>query len=369
MSWRRALSVSRKEIRHITRDRASFVLLMLSPVLFLVTMGYAFSIDIKNVSIAVLDQDLSRLSRAFVAELGTTDALSLEYALSSLHEVEQLLMEGRVRAAVVVSRGFGRDLLAAREPAVQIIVDGTDPNTAGHAIQHIGGHLEHFVTSQLGIPAGQASVIDLQTRAWYNPSFRYAVSIIPALIGIVLSVPAMAASLALARERELGTLEGLMATPIRRGELILGKLVPYVIAGFISVPLCILTAVYGYGVPFRGNLGVYLMLSVLFLLATMSISLFVSIFTSSQQVAIFASMLIFLFSGFFLSGLMIPFSVMGPLLRMEAMMFPTTHFVIISRAFFVKGTGLAAVKGHVLALVAIAVVFFGLAAASFKKKL
>jgi len=163
--------------------------------------------------------------------------------------------------------------------------------------------------------------IELRLRAWYNPSLRYTVSMIPALVGIVLSVPAMAASLALARERELGTLEGLIATPIGRVELIAGKLVPYMLAGLLSVPLCVGTAVYGYNLVFQGNLWLYLALSVVFLFATMSISLFISIFAKSQQVAIIASMIIFLFSGFFMSGLLIPFALMGPLLKLEAVLY------------------------------------------------
>jgi ABC-2 type transport system permease protein len=173
----------------------------------------------------------------------------------------------------------------------------------------------------------------------------------------------------LARERELGTLEGLIATPIGRAELIAGKLVPYMLAGLLSVPLCLGTAVYGYNLIFQGNLWLYLALSVVFLFATMSISLFISIFAKSQQVAIIASMIIFLFSGFFMSGLLIPFALMGPLLKLEAFMFPTTHFVIISRGIFVKGVGLAELQGYSIALVGIGVVFMALTVLMFKKKL
>lgn len=368
MDWRRMFSVMHKEWRHITRDRASFALLLFSPVLFLLTMGYAFSIDIKNVDIAVLDHDLSPASREYIALLSSTDALLVQARPTSQAAVEQLMMQGRVRAAVIIPRGFSDALQSGQAPAVQLLIDGTDPNTAGHAIQFLSAYTEYYISRAEGV-AALSPPIDLRIQAWYNPSLRYTVSIIPALVGVVLSVPAMAASLALAREREWGTLEGLIATPIRRGEVILGKLVPYVLAGLISVPLCLITAIYGYRVPFRGNLGLYLALSVVFLLATMSIALFISIFAKSQQVAIMASMIIFLFSGFFMSGLLIPFSVMGPLIKMEALLFPTTHFVIISRSFFVKGAGLSAVSGYVAALLALAVIFMALAGLMFKKKL
>ena len=192
---------------------------------------------------------------------------------------------------------------------------------------------------------------------------------IPALVGIVLSVPAMAASLALAREREWGTLEGLIATPIGRIELMVGKLVPYMLAGMLSVPLCVATAIYGYKIPFRGSIGLYFALSAIYLFSSMCISLFISIFAKSQQVAIMASMLIFFFSGFFMSGLLIPFSLMGPMIKMEAMFFPTTHYIIISRGIFVRGVGLGALQGYTIAMGGIGTLFLALTVLMFKKKL
>ncbi|MFQ5399611.1 MAG: ABC transporter permease [Anaerolineae bacterium] len=376
MNWRRVFSIIRKEWWHITRDRTSFIMLLLSPVLLLITMGYAFSIDITNVGIGVMDQDLTPLSRQFISQLASTDALRVEQWPQSLDEVETLLMRGQTKAVVIIPRGFEADLLAGKTAALQVVVDGTDPNTAGHAIRHISAHTEHFAMEQVvsklarvGIPLGNPSPIDLRLRAWYNPQLRFTVSLIPALVGIVLSVPAMAASLALAREREWGTLEGLIATPIGRFELILGKIIPYLIAGFLSVPLCIATAVYGYRIPFQGNLGLYLLLSAVYLFSTMSMALFLSVFVSSQQVAMIASMLIFFFSGFFMSGLLIPFSLMGPLIKLEAFLFPTTHFVIISRSIFIKGAGFTEIQGYVWAIVGIGVIFFTLTSLMFKKKL
>jgi ABC-2 type transport system permease protein len=376
MNWHRVLSIMRKEWRHITRDKTSFGLLLLSPALALVTMAYAFSIDISDVGIGVLDQDLSPLSRSYIAQLASTDALRLEAWPQHLDEVETLMMRGQVKAVVVIPSGFERDLLSGKATGVQVVVDGTDPNTAGHAIRHVSGHTEHFVKEQMaqqlvraGLPVSLEDPIDLRLRAWFNPALRYTVSMIPALVGIVLSVPAMAASLALAREREWGTLEALIATPIGRVELIVGKLIPYMLAGLLSVPLCVAVAVYGFKVPLKGSLPLFLALSAVFLFATMSIALFLSVFAGSQQVAILGSMIIFLFSGFFMSGLLIPFSLMGPILKLEAFMFPTTHFVIISRGIFVKGADLSSLGGFVLALLAVGAVFLSLTVLMFKKKL
>ncbi len=161
----------------------------------------------------------------------------------------------------------------------------------------------------------------------------------------------------------------MIATPVGRLELIVGKLVPYTLAGFLSVPLCLLVVVYGYDVPFQGNLGLFLLLAFVFLLSTMAIALFISAMVKTQPVAIMLSLLVFLFSGFFMSGLLIPFSLMGPLVKMEAFFFPTTHFVIISRNIIVKGTGFAAVAPYVAAVVIIGLLFTALTALTFKKKL
>jgi ABC-2 type transport system permease protein len=366
----------RKEWWHITRDKTSFILLLVSPVLVLITMGYAFSVDITDVGIGVLDYDLSPLSRQYVSQLRSTDALRVEAWPENLEDVDRLMMRGTVKAVVIIPKGFARDMLAGEAAELQVVVDGTDPNTAGHAIQHVGAHSENFAARQLeaqllraGYGGGTEAPIDLRLRPWYNPSLRYTVSMIPALVGVVLAVPAMAASLALSREREWGTLEGLIATPIGRFELILGKLVPYVLAGLLSVPLCVATAVYLYDVAFQGSFLLYMLLALLFLFATMSIAMFLSVFIKSQQGAIMASLMIFLFSGFFMSGLLIPFALMGPLLQLEAFFLPTTHFVIISRSIFVKGAGLAQLQGFTLALLAIGIIFFVLTSLMFKKKL
>jgi ABC-2 type transport system permease protein len=376
VSLRRILSVIRKEWWHITRDATSFVLLLLSPVLVLVTMGYAFSVDIEDVTVAVLDQDRSPTSRDYISQLSSTDALLLDEWPGNMEEAEALLMRGDAKAVVIIPSGFEADFIRGTGADLQVLVDGTDPNTAGHAIRHISAQSQQFTQDEIenqllrvGMGGLLLEPVELRIRAWYNPSLRYTVSMIPALVGVVLAVPAMAASLALAREREWGTLEGLIATPIRRSELIIGKLIPYLLAGLLSVPLCIATAVYGYNVPFQGNLALYMALAAIFLFATMSIALFLSVFVKSQQAAIMGSMMIFLFSGFFMSGLLIPFSLMGPIIKLEAFMMPTTHFVIISRGIFTKGASLGQLQGYVLALLGIGAIFLTLTVLMFKKKL
>ena len=198
---------------------------------------------------------------------------------------------------------------------------------------------------------------------------RFAVGIIPALVAVVMSMPAMAATLAITREKERGTLEGLIATPISRSELLVGKLVPYILTGLLSVILCVAEAVFIFDVPFQGNLLLYLLLSVYFLFASLSIALLLSAIIHDQQAAMLTSMLVFLFPGFFLSGLLLPLVSMGPLVKMESLMVPTTHFVMISRGVFTKGQGLGPLWGYAAALLGMGMLFLLLSTLLFRKKL
>jgi ABC-2 type transport system permease protein len=376
MSIRKTLSVMRKELWHILRDQISFILVTISPLLLLFTMGFAFSVDIKNVKAAFLDQDQSSMSRQYLAQLQSAEDVDFNYQASSYHQIERWFMADKIKAAVIIPQGFKDDLKEGRTVGLQILIDGTDPNTANHAIRHIVLPTENFVAQlmaarldQAGTPAEDISPIDLRLSTWYNPSMRFAVGIIPALVAVVMSMPAMAATLAITREKEQGTLEGLIATPISRSELLVGKLVPYVFTGLLSVVLCVAEAVFIFDVPFQGNLLLYLLLSVDFLFASLSIALMLSAVIHDQQAAMLTSMLIFLFSGIFLSGLLLPLVSMGPMVKMESLMLPTTHFVMISRGMFTKGQGLGPLWGYAVALLGMGVLFLLLSTLLFKKKL
>ncbi len=376
MSIRKTLSVMQKELRHILRDQVSFILVTVSPLLLLFTMGFAFSVDIKNVKVAFLDHDKSSTSRQYLAQLESAEDLDLGYQASNYHQIERWFMADKIKAAVIIPQGFKDDLKQGRTVGLQILIDGTDPNTAEHAIRHIVLPTENFAAQliaarldQAGTPVEHLSPIDLRLSTWYNPAMKFTVGIIPALVAVVMSMPAVAATLAITREKERGTMEGLIATPIARSELLVGKLVPYILTGLLSAVLCVAEAVFIFDVPFRGNLLLYLLLSADFLLASLSIALMLSAIINNQQAAMLASTMIFLFPGFFLSGLLLPLVSMGPLVKMESLMLPTTHFVMISRGMFTKGQGLGPLWGYAVALLGMGLLFLLLGILLFKKKL
>jgi ABC-2 type transport system permease protein len=378
MNLGRAWAVVRKESRHIVRDRRTFFLVTVSPVFLLLVMAYTFMVDIENVAVAVMDRDGSVLSRRYLSGLGGTGDVLVRFVAKDYRDLERWLMTSEAKAAIVIPPGFGADLHAGREARIQVLVEGTEPVTANTAMQHVGGYTQQFalevagaVAARAGVSLGDAALtpVDLRMRTWYNPTLKAVIGFLPALIAMVMGMPAVTTTMALTREKEHGTLEQLIATPIRRSELLIGKLIPYVISGMIGVLLCVAVAVYWFGSPFQGSFALYLVLSVDFLLATLAIALVMSVFVKTQQAAQLGAMLVFFFPGFFLSGIFYPLVSMEPIMKMEAFMVPTTHYVLVSRGIFLKGQGLEALWPYALAMLGMAIIFMVLSILLFRKKL
>lgn len=374
----RTWAVMRKEARHIMRDRGTFFLVTVSPVILLLVMAYTFMVDIENVAVAVMDRDGTHLSRRYVAGLGGTGDVLVRYVANNYEELERWLMTSEAKAAIVIPPGFEANLRARQETGIQVLVEGTEPVTANTVMKHIGGYTEQFAleivkasTARAGMRINEAALlpIDLRVRTWYNPTLEAVIGFLPALIAMVMAMPAVTTTMALTREKEHGTLEQLIATPIRRSELLVGKLIPYILSGLLGVVLCVLVAVGWFGVPFKGSLLLYLVLSLAFLLASLAIALVMSVFVKSQQAAQLGAFLIFFFPGFFLSGIFYPLVSMQPIMKMEAYMVPTTHYVLISRGMFLKGQGLEILWPFALALLVMGIVFLGVAVGLFRKKL
>ncbi len=359
MNLLRTWAVIRKESRHILRDRRTFILVTISPVFLLLVMAYTFMVDIENVAVAVMDRDGTNLSRRYIAGLGGTGDVLVRYIADDYADLERWLMTSEAKAGIVIPPGFEGDLQAGREANIQVLVEGTDPNTANTAMVHVGGFTQQFALEVVSEVAARAGVvvdeavlapIELRQRTWYNPTLRVVIGFLPALIAMVLAMPAVTTTLALTREKEHGTLEQLIATPIRGTELLVGKLVPYILSGLLGVVSCAAVAVYWFGTPFKGSFVLYMVLSLAFLLGSLAIALVLSVFVKTQQAAQLGAMLIFFFPGFFLSGIFYPLVSMAPIMKMEAYMVPTTHYVMISRGIFLKGQGLEALWPYALAL-------------------
>jgi len=365
------LTVMRKEFRHITRDRMTFSLTLLSPLLILIVFGYSFLVQVKDVSTAVVDLDQSDLSREFLDQLLKGDTLTVVRRLKTPDAAERLIRDGRARLALIVPASFGAKLTAGGGLPLTVLIDGSEPHAANVALVHITERSKAFLADAAARTGGPPLLapVALNIEALFNPDLKPINGTIPGMIGMALSFVGVAVCAALTREKELGTFEGLVATPIRRSELLIGKLIPYVGTGMITIALCVLVSVYGFNVPFRGSLILLILLSFIFLFALLAYALLLSLFFQTQQAAMMVTILIFMIPPFFLSGLFIPVIVMPWWIRVEAMMFPVTPFVVIMRGLFLRNYGLAQLWPPALILVATGAGVMALSILLFRKRL
>jgi ABC-type Na+ efflux pump permease subunit len=390
MSLRRFRAITRKEFRHVARDARTLFLVTISPALLLFTLSYIFSFDVEQAQVAVMDLDRSPTSRRYLESLTSDGDLIVTTYPDSYAAIDRLILAGRVALALVIPPGFGSQIQGGRSASVQAIFDGMDPISASQTLGQVNARSAAFVRS-LGLrlsvnpsPAVSAAAggsspglsttvlvppLKTSTRHWYNPAVKALFSMVPGLLAVVLSLPALALALAVAREKEMGTLEGLMATPARGGEFLMGKLMAYVLYGILSALLAWGVAVYWFHVPFRGSVGVYILLVADYYFASMGLGLLIANFVRSQQTAMIVMLLVFFVPSFFLSGLVLPVDPTSLRARLTSVTLPATHFVTIGRALFLKGLGLVQLRDSALILALMGTVTVGLSLRLFKKRL
>ncbi|MFQ5341174.1 MAG: ABC transporter permease [Anaerolineae bacterium] len=374
---RKLWSVVKNECRHMLRDPLSLSLVTVGAMLVMAVMAYDFSVDIQHVPAVVLDYDHSPWSRAFLDALRADPFFSLRFRAQDQTEIETLLRTGRAKVAVIIPEGFEDDIHRGQTAGVQILVDGSESNVAHRIVGHAQAITENFsagllldVLERAGLPQGEnLSTLELRTRVRYNPGLKVVDSFVPGLMGIVLAIPALAMALSVAKEQEMGTLEALICTPLGRSQILIGKMVPHLLLGLVDVLLLTVVGHRGFGVPFRGSLGLFLGLSTVFLLANLGIGILVATFVQSQAAAMTIAFMYFIVPPFFLSGLFLPLSGMPAWLQKVSFSLPATHFVTIARGVFLKGVGLQALWPDAAFLLALGLVLNGLATARFRNRL
>lgn len=376
MSMRHIWAITRKEILHIFRDRMTLALVLFTPLLLLLLMAYALTVDLKHIPIAVLDYDRSQASRTFAQDITAGQDLDLYAQRASMEEIENDLMHSKIKAALVIAPSFERDLQSLRGLPLQIIIDGTEPESGAFAVDHIGRRAEQYINQHLsrqlsarGLAADGLQPIDLRVRAWYNPGLKSRNDLVPGLISMVLGLPALSVALTLAHEREHGTLEQLLATPVKRAELILGKMIPYIIVGLVNVIMIPAAAMLWFSTPFNGNFALFFVLSAIFLFAILSMGVLVGMFMPTQASALALSFLVIFFPAFFLTGIFFPIASMPEIVRMEALALPGTHYAIITRGLFLTGIGIDILWPYAVMLSVLGLAFTGAAALFFRKRL
>jgi ABC-2 type transport system permease protein len=367
-SFTRWLALVRKEAIHIRRDPRSLAMAFLMPLLLLVLFGYAISMDIDNLDLAVYDQDRSRASSDLVERFRASGYFTAVASLDRYGEVQRWLDRGGAHLALVVPRGFARDLERGVPVAVQVLVDGSDANTATVALGYVEGVVGRFAAELAVAPPRLA--VENRLRVWYNPELESRWFIIPGLIAVIMGViSALLTSLTVAREWESGTMEQLVATPVQPAELFLGKLTPYFLIGMVDVLLATAMGVWVYGVPLRGSLLFLLAVSALFLVGGLSLGLLISTLAKSQLVASQVAMVATFLPAFLLSGFLYSIDNMPRPLQVMTHVVQARYYVAALKGIFLKASTPAYLSAELAFLAAFAAVVFTVALRKFRKRI
>jgi ABC-2 type transport system permease protein len=344
MNLQRVVALLRKEFTQLSRDKKLLPIILLAPVLQLGLMGFAISVDIKDIAIAVCDQDKSAESRALAEKFVTSGYFTIEYATDDYKAVQGYLDEGKVTMVLVIPHRFG-DRIVSKQPAkVQVLVDGSEGNTTAIAIGYFSEILGQYSANILADVAGPRRLmggIDTEVRAWYNPELKARNYMVPGLLVMILLAGTMnLTSMAIVREKEIGTLEQIMVTPITPTELMIGKIVPFTAISSANAAVVVLTMVFGFGIPIRGSVPLLVGLSGCFLLTSLGLGLFLSTISRTQQQAMMVGQFFIIQPMLYLSGFIFPIDNMPKILQAVSWGIPMRHYLFIVRSLILKGVGL-----------------------------
>jgi ABC-2 type transport system permease protein len=372
----RLRSLIRKEFIQIRRDRRTLILVLIIPIMQLFLLGYAATNDVRNVPLAVYDQDRGVNARLLLNAYRAADYFTIAYEAGSESELRDLIDSGKARAGMIIPPGYSDDIQGGQPAHVVFVLDGSDPTVASTALsaaQLIGqAHSTQILESRL-LRRGQASVIqpplEVSTTVWYNPDLISAHFMIPGVIGMILfALTSILTASAIVRERERGTIEQLIVTPIRPWELVVGKLLPYVILAFLNAFEVLAIGHYWFGVPIRGSLWLIAGASFLFLLSSLGIGLLASTIANTQQEAMLTVWMLLLPS-IFLAGFFFPLEAMPKVLQWISYVFPLRYYLVIIRSLMLKGVGISAYTTDLIALAVFGVAIMTLASLRFRKRL
>ncbi len=354
---RRIAALVKKEFRQILRDPGTLGVLLVVPLFLLVMFGYAINLDTKNIALGVLDQDKSRMSRSYIDSFVHTEYFRYRYSLSDRGQIDSLMDRGEILVALVIPRGFQKSLIRGEETEVQAIVDGSNGNSASTALGYVQAVSSEYSAKLAAVRLTRAgrqvllSPLEVRPRVLFNPELNSADFLVPGLIVLILGMIAViSTSLAVVREKELGTMEQILVSPLRPVELIVGKTVPYIVTATISTVMAIALGYLLFGVAVRGSILMLALMSFLFLLCSLGMGLFISTISDSQQVAFTISVLITMLPSFVLSGFVFPISNMPIPIQAVTYLMPTRYYLAALRGIMVKGAGFSSYAGEAAGL-------------------
>lgn len=371
MNRSRLLSIIKKEFVHIRRDRPSLVIAFMMPVMMILLFGYTVNTDVDNIRLSVWDSSMTEESRELAEAFLSTDAFMLEKNISSYRDAAAELDSGRSQAVLVIPADYHETVVSGRQGSVQMLLDGADPNVARTALNYgmiIGNNYSIKVAGGTG-SIFESGGFTYEPRVWYNPEMKSLNFNIPGLLGLILqNITVMLTAFSIVREREMGTLEQIMITPVRKTELMVGKMVPYIVIAFIDIFTTLVIAVFWFGVEINGSFTLLLLLSLTFLVAALGIGLYISTISKTQLQAMQMT-LAFILPSVLLSGFIFPRDTMPAFIGFLGNLIPLTYFLEILRGIIIKGTGIEYLWKQTLMLAFFSAGIIGMAVIRFRKKL
>jgi ABC-2 type transport system permease protein len=365
-----------KEFTQVMRDPKMRSVIFIVPIIQIFVFGYAVNYDVKHIATAVYDLDNSAMSRDLVARLAQSGYFDIVRYVADEGEIRQLIDRGKVKTAFRINRGFEAAFRQGRTAKLQIIIDGSDPNSArialSYAVKIAGRFSEQIQIGHLersrGV-TGPGATVEMESRAWFNENLESRNYYVPGVMAqMVLIVTMMLSSMSVVREKEIGTMEQIIVTPIRRWEFILGKTLPFALIGYINVTIVTLLAFFWFEIPIRGNLFLLFTATGLFLLSTLGFGLLISTVSRTQQQAMMSSFM-FTFPAMLLSGFAFPIANMPPAVQYATYLNPLRYYLIIIRGIFLKGVGSAILWPELLGLFILGAVILIIAVQRFRKTL
>lgn len=370
-NFKRVFAIIRKEFFQIKRDRRTIAIIIMMPIIELLLFGYAASTSVDHIPTVVYNNDIGAESRALLDSFTNSQYFDLNYQVFSMQDLEKHIGNGDAKAGIVLPAGYSADIRNGKTAQIQLIVDGSDPTTAQTILSSAGSVTQALSVKiiQKTLGASMSQPMDLRSRVWYNPDMSSIYFNVPGLIGVILqTVTLMLTSFSIVREREKGTLEQLIVTPITKMELMVGKIIPYIIIGFVDIVLAMALSIFWFKVPIAGSIALLLLFSIVFLFSALGVGLLISTISKSQLQAMQLSMFMIM-PNILLSGYMFPREAMPKIIYAISNIFPLTYFIKVLRGIILKGNGFEELYKEFFILVGFGIGILLIATAKFKKKI
>lgn len=366
---KRLISLIKKECYHILRDKRTLLILFGMPVVQILLFGYAITNEIKDARVAIWDQSNDHMSVRLAEKLAVSGYFLPEGQVHSKEDIEQLFSEGKIKLAIVIEQGFADRLEHERKASVQLLADATDPNTANTLVNYAAAIIMNF-QQEANLPNAVPLLVKAEVKMQYNPSLRGVFLFVPGLITIILMlVSAMMTSISIAREKETGTMEVLLASPMNPGQVIIAKVIPYFVLAFLDAVIVLLLGTYVFEVPIMGSVPLLLAEIMLFIIMALSLGILISTVAKTQQTALLLSLMGLMLPTILLSGFIFPIENMPLPLRVISHVIPARWFIVIEKAIMLKGLGIAYFWKETLILIGFTVFFIGVSIRKFNVRL